>query len=250
MKRERSTQILNLDNFMNTRKEITHRFIEVVHFLLTNNHYESQKELAPFLGYSESGLSAVMCGKRGVPYLQAHSLAKLLTERGLNDRFPLYIDLFDTSIASDLRDGLTTEFQNSVHKLISEGHFKNASQIANVLNWSSSTMSEVMTDKRPVPYKIAARMKQLADSMDKVPPKLLLPPNNIDVCLQKIDLSADVLIKQLMDVKKEVTKLRETLAGVSTPAPGNGKANGHVTMVLNNLDRTRLRRSNNKDLKQ
>lgn len=67
----------------------------------------------------------------------------------------------------------------------------------------------------------------------------------ITICKQ-LDATADVLIDQLMQFKTDVARLQKTLAGVSTPALGNGRptlADEHITRVLNNRDRTIKKRS-------
>lgn len=61
-----------------------------------------------------------------------------------------------------------------------------------------------------------------------------------------MELTADMLINQLVQVKGSIAKLKKDLAGVSTPALGSGQPDVHITQVLNNRDRTLRSRANNK----
>lgn len=65
--------------------------------------------------------------------------------------------------------------------------------------------------------------------------------------LDKIDLTVDLIMSQLISIRKTVADLREKLADVSTPALGNGSeqvlSNEHIVAMLNRRERTRAKKA-------
>lgn len=64
--------------------------------------------------------------------------------------------------------------------------------------------------------------------------------------LDQIDLTIDLLVSQLFELRKSVTKLRTNMADVSTPALGNGTeqvlSDEHVAKLLTRRQQTRAKR--------
>jgi hypothetical protein len=64
--------------------------------------------------------------------------------------------------------------------------------------------------------------------------------------LDQIDLTIDLLLSQLHTFKCTVTKLRENMADVSTPALGNGNeqvlSDEHIATLLTRRNQTRAKR--------
>lgn len=67
-----------------------------------------------------------------------------------------------------------------------------------------------------------------------------------NLIIDQVELTADVLIQQLIELKTQCHNLRGIMAGVSTPALNNGKGQALTdqqrALLLNNLQRTVMRR--------
>jgi hypothetical protein len=64
--------------------------------------------------------------------------------------------------------------------------------------------------------------------------------------LDQIDLTIDLLLSQLFALRNNVTKLRENMADVSTPALGNGTeqvlSDEHIAQLLTRRQNTRAKK--------
>jgi hypothetical protein len=69
---------------------------------------------------------------------------------------------------------------------------------------------------------------------------------SINTILDQAELTIDTLMAQLMMIRNDVTKLRKSMAGVSTQALDNGTGNvlsdEQIAKLLNRRDKVRAKR--------